>query len=349
MSPRKRLPPGSAQAQPTPDPKDPKDVLKSVAPKSSLARIPSPARFFLVFLGSLALSSVLFTFSPGHTQGDLGLVSKHLEEWWEVGGLIAWRGVEIALAWLLGFDSRDVASFLFLTHSPTYTLLSFFYKVRPSAVLASYSITILSTVIPFALLRRPTSVHDLSHAPSGTVANRAILQDRPTTIYTTLAATSIFSVIMYASYASWLPAKLVVHFEDIKDISAAHAGPAGLPFLFLTLIPAGIAARDFLFVSSTGHKEETPREEDQSASREGEYLITAVYRKTWGQLSTKSKILLSRTILLATGVLVNTIVQVAGTIRSVSIEGASIWGLVWAVATVAVGATFGWIEAVDGL
>ncbi|OKO99337.1 hypothetical protein PENSUB_8724 [Penicillium subrubescens] len=308
MSPGKRLPPGSAQAQPTPNPKDPKDVLKSVAPKSSLARIPSPARFFLVFFGSLVLSSVLLNLSAGFTQGDLGLVSKHLEEWWEVGGLIAWKGVEIALAWLLGFD-----------------------------------------MIPFALLRRPTSVHDLSHAPSGTVANRAILQDRPTTIYTTLAATSIFSVIMYASYASWLPAKLVVHFEDIKDISAAHAGPAGLPILFLTLLPAGIAARDFLFVSSTGHKKETPREADQSASREGEYLVTAVYRKTWGQLSTKSKILLSRTILLATGVLVNTIVQVAGTIRSVSIEGAATWGLVWAVATGAVGATFGWIEAVDGL
>jgi hypothetical protein len=175
------------------------------------------------------------------------------------------------------------------------------------------------------------------------------LQDRPTTIYTTLAATSIFSVIVYASYASWLPAKLVVHFESIPDISAAHAGPAGLPILFLTLIPAGIAARDFLFVSSTGHTEETSTEVDQSVNREGEYLVAAMYRKTWGQLSTKSKILLSRTILLATGVLVNTTVQVAGTIRSVSIEGAFTWGVVWAVATVAVGAAFGWIEAVDGL
>ncbi|OOQ87923.1 hypothetical protein PEBR_15196 [Penicillium brasilianum] len=349
MSPRKRVSPGSVQAQPTPDPKDPKDVLKNVAPKARLARIPSPARFFLVVFGSLILSSVLFTSIAGFTQGDLGLVSKHLEEWWEVGGLIAWRGVEVALAWLLGFDGWDVASFLYLTHLPTYTLLSYFYNVRPTSVLASYAITILSTVIPFTLLRRPASVHDLSHAPSGTVANRAILQDRPTTIYTTLAATSIFSVILYASYASWLPARLVVHFEGMPDISAAHAGPAGLPALFLTLIPAGIAARDFLFVSSTGHSERITEEVDQSASREGEYLIAALYRKTCGQLSTKTKILASRTVLLATGVLVNTTVQVAGTIRGVTIEGASTWGAVWAVATVAVGAIFGWIEAVDGV
>lgn len=377
MSPRKRVSSGGTKALPTPDPKDPKHALMNVAPSSRLARIPSPARFFLVVLGSLILSSVLFTLSADFIQGDLGLVSKHLEEWWEVGVLIAWRGVEVATAWLVGFDggcfynwedvcanarsieiansmsrSRsgwDVASFLFLTHLPTYALLAFFYNVRPTSVLASYSITILSTVIPFALLRRPTSVHDLSHAPSGTVANRAILQDRPTTVYTTLAASSIYTVILYASYASWLPAKLVVHFEGIPDISAAHAGPTGLPALFMTLLPAGIAARDFLFVSSTGHSEGTPEEDEELASREGEYLVAAVYRKTWGQLSRKTRILASRTLLLATGVLVNTTVQVAGTIRSVSVVGAFTWGAVWAVATVAVGAAFGWIEAVDGV
>lgn len=201
-------------------------------------------------------------------------------------------------------------------------------------------------MIPFFFLRRPASVHDLSHAPSGAVANRSILQDRPTTIYTTLAATSIFTVVLYASYASWLPAQLVVHFESIPDISAAHAGPAGLPVLFLTLIPTGYAVRDFLFVSSTGHAADTTAD---AADPEGELLISAVYRKTWGQLSNKTRILISRTLVLATGVYLNTIVQVAGTINSVSVEGASLWGAVWTFATVAVGAVFGWIEAVDGV
>lgn len=201
-------------------------------------------------------------------------------------------------------------------------------------------------MIPFFFLRRPASVHDLSHAPSGAVANRSILQDRPTTIYTTLAATSIFTVVLYASYASWLPAQLVVHFDSIPDISAAHAGPAGLPVLFLTLIPTGYAVRDFLFVSSTGHATDTTVE---GADHEGELLISALYRKTWCRLSNKTRILVSRTLVLAAGVFFNTIVQVAGTIDSVSIEGASLWGAVWTFATVAVGAVFGWIEAVDGV
>ena len=87
----------------------------------------------------------------------------------------------------------------------------------------------------------------------------------------------------------------------------------------------------------------------EPAAREGEYLIEAVYRKTWGQLSAKTRILVSRTLVLALGVLLNTIVQVAGTIQQVSVQGASTWGAVWAVATLAVGAYFGWIEAVEGV
>ncbi|KAJ5577614.1 uncharacterized protein N7459_006578 [Penicillium hispanicum] len=344
MSPKEKTSSGADNART----RDSKKALATFA-QTRLARIPSPARFLLVVAGSLVVSSVLFTLTASLTQGELGLVSKHLEEWWEVGGLVAWRAVEVGLAWILGFDSWDVASFLFLTHLPTYSLLSFFYGVRPTSALASYAITVLSTVIPFASLRRAASVHDLSHASSAAVANRGILQDRLTTIYTTLAATSIFSVVLYASYASWLPAQLVVHFESLPDISAAHAGPAGLPTLFLTLLPAGCAVRDFLFVSSTGHPAQPPEETAQSTSRDGEYLIAALYRKTWCQLSTKTRILVSRTLVLAAAVLLNTVVQVAGTIQRVSVQGAFTWGAVWAVATLAVGGTFGWIEAVDGV
>lgn len=204
----------------------------------------------------------------------------------------------------------------------------------------------ISTVIPFIFLRCPTSVNEVSKAPSEEVDNDSILQDRVTTVYTTLLASSIFSVVLYASYATWLPVHLVVHFESIADITAAHAGPAGFPRLFLTLIPAGCAARQFLFVSSTGASTGAAA---SPAESEGEYLIVGLYRKTWGKLSVKTQVLASRTLVLATGVLLNTIVQVAGTIQSVSVEGAAAWGAVWATATLVVGTTFGWIEAVDGV
>lgn len=196
-------------------------------------------------------------------------------------------------------------------------------------------------MIPFAFLRSPASVHDLSHAPTGAVANKSILQDRTITFYTTVAATSIFTVVLYASYYTWLPAQLVVHFESIPDISAAHAGPAGLPVLFLTLIPSGYAARDFLFVSSMGH------ENGARAERESQYIVLSAYYKLVDKLSVKTRILAARTSILAAGVFLNTVVQVAGTIDSVSVEGASMWAGVWTVATLSVGAVFGWIEDVE--
>ncbi|KAJ5551042.1 hypothetical protein N7535_001016 [Penicillium sp. DV-2018c] len=315
------------------------------ATTSRLASIPSPARFVLVVLSSLAVSSVLFTFTSGLTVGDLGPISKHLEEWWEVAGLIGWRAIEVGLAWILGYDGRDVASFLFLTHLPTYSLLTFFYGIRPTSALITIGVTIASTALPFALLRRPSSVHDLSHTPSDAVANRNILQDKITTIFTALLGSSIFTVVLYASYATWLPARLVVHFEGLPDISAAHAGPAGLPALFLTLLPAGWAVRDFLFVSSTGYSTRAT----QSTCCEGSSLAGRICRDTWGKLSTKARILISRSIVLAIGIQLNTIVQLAGTVRDVSIEGAATWGAVWASAVAVTGAAFAWIEGVDGV
>lgn len=246
-----------------------------------------------------------------------------------------------------------MSSFIFLTHLPTYILLVSFYNIRPTTVLASYAIIIFSTSVPFMILRIPSSVHNLSGAPWDAVSNRSILQDRATTIYTTVAATSIFTVALYISYATWLPGKLVVHFVNIPDISAVHAGPAGLPVLFVTLLPAGWAARDFLFASSTGALPSKPdsnkKSSSSSDSRHGEYLISTVYRKTWGSLSAKTRVLASRAFVLASMLVINTIVQVAGTIDGVAIAGASAWGSIWAVATFVVAGTFGWIEAVDGV
>ncbi|KAE8350193.1 hypothetical protein BDV28DRAFT_139595 [Aspergillus coremiiformis] len=327
------------------------ETASALRQSTQLERIPQPARFVLVVLSSLALSAGFFSLTSGATLGELGDVSRHLEAWWEVGGLTVWKAVEVGLTWVLGFDGRDVLSFFFLTHLPTYALLASFYNIRPTTVLISCGITLFSTSVPFILLRKPTSVHDLSHAPSGAVSNRSILQDRATTIYTTVAATSILTVVLYLSYATWLPAQLVLHFVNIPDISTVHAGPAGLPTLFVALLPAGWAARDFLFVSSAGAvaSKKTDTTEKKFVSHEGEYLVCGVYRQTWGRLSPKTRILASRTVLLAVVLVSNTIVQLAGTVEGISMKGASIWGSVWAVAIFAVGLTFGWIEGVDGV
>lgn len=76
--------------------------------KTQLERIPQSARFVLAVLSSLVLSAGFFSLTSGDTLGELGAVSRHLEAWWEVGGLTAWKAMEVGLAWVLGFDGEFI-------------------------------------------------------------------------------------------------------------------------------------------------------------------------------------------------------------------------------------------------
>lgn len=89
---------------------DTNDVDVEVEELSYLAalvsKLPRAVRFALVISSSLVLSSVLLTVFSLQTAGHLAGISKHLEEWWEIAGLILWRATELGLAWVFGFDSR---------------------------------------------------------------------------------------------------------------------------------------------------------------------------------------------------------------------------------------------------
>jgi hypothetical protein len=240
--------------------------------------------------------------------------------------------------------ARDLSTFFLLTHLPTYALLSWFYKIRPIAVLCSYTIVIFSSAAPFLILRKKPA--QASTSPPKPPSS-PILHDRPTTLYTTLAATAIFSLILYISFATWLPAHIVAHFTALPDISVTHTGPAGWPVLFLTLLPVGYIARDFLFAGWARAVAEDASE-DEKGSRDGEYLVCVLYRKTWGALGAGTRVLLSRIVALTVMTLLNTVVQVAWTVDGADAEGAGIWGAVWAASFLVVGAVFGWIGAADG-
>ncbi|KAH8692709.1 hypothetical protein BGW36DRAFT_385016 [Talaromyces proteolyticus] len=314
---------------------------------SRIERVPRLGRYLLLVLGSLFLSSTLLTISTPQTAGHLAGVSKHLEEWWEVGGLIAWRALELGLVWVFGFDGWDVTELTVLTHVPTYFLLLNFYEVKPSAVAITFLIDVVSKTIPFIALRGPNSVHKLSSPRAEEVSNIGILQDWFTTVYTSVAAAAIYTIFLYLSFYTWLPVHLVTYFDGVSDIRLVHAGPAGLPSVFLSLVLGGYAAYDLLFVSSAGcsAKDSSQKSED----REGEYLITSLCNRTWGRFSPKGKVLASRTIILATMTLLNTVIQVSGTVRGVDVKGSAGWGALWATAALVVGGTFAWIEAVPGV
>jgi hypothetical protein len=235
-----------------------------------------------------------------------------------------------------------VTELTLLTHTPIYFLLLNFYEVQPSAVAVTFLIEIVSKTLPFFLFRGPNSVHALSSPRGGEVANRGILQHKLTALCTSVTAAAIYTIFLYWSFTTWLPVHLVLHFGGLSDIRLVHAGLQELPYVLASLLLGGYAAYDFLFVSSAGWSTKGSRA--VRSSTDGEYLITSLYNRTWAKLSPKVKILTSRTIILAALTLLNTIIAGSGSIKGIDLVGSVGWGSLWAAATLAVGAMFGWYE-----
>ena len=224
-------------------------------------------------------------------------------------------------------------------------LLSLFYSIRPTTILFTTIAYILSVTAPFMLLRQVSPTHAPHSAPKGTVRNRSILTDPWTTLATSLLATTIFSVLLELSFATFLPIHLITHFTGVRDLTAAHLGAAGLPSLLVALLPAGYAAREFLFVSSTGVPA-SPVKYTFDPATSG--LRQHAYHNAWGWYSSRQKELISRTVLLAVMVVGETIIQSWGTIKGVEFAGAGLYAAIWAVGVAVMGAAFDWVGGPSG-
>lgn len=243
-----------------------------------------------------------------------------------------------------------------LIHYPTFMLLSMFYNIRPTAVLVTYLIAVFSPNITFSFFRGLSYIYNPDRVPFNKTSNRSILQDYPTAIYTTIVATSIFSVTLYVSFVTWLPAHLVVHFEDIPNISLTHTGPRCVPIIFLWHLLPGWAAKQFLFVSSAGAQDgsgsssvSSPDKHQPSGGWKIKSYACAIYRRTWGALTVKRRVLIQRALTLAAMMVLGTTVQLVGTVQGVDVQGASAWGAIWSFATLVTALVYGWIESVDGV
>lgn len=66
--------------------------------------LPGALQFPLLAVLSLTLSATLYTIASSFTAGDLSSVSRRLDDWWEVAGLIGWKTAELAVGWWGGYD-----------------------------------------------------------------------------------------------------------------------------------------------------------------------------------------------------------------------------------------------------
>ena len=88
----------------------PPATLPLASPASS-SPVPSQIRFPLLVVLSMALSSFLYAFASPFTTGDLSVVSRTRDQWWEVGGLLGWKAAQLAIGWYGGYDSTTFPFF----------------------------------------------------------------------------------------------------------------------------------------------------------------------------------------------------------------------------------------------
>ena len=239
----------------------------------------------------------------------------------------------------------DLASLTLLSHMPPLYLLTTFYGIRPTSMLASLTIDVLTTYIPFRLLRPISPIHNLE-APKAAVSNRSVINDIPVRIYTTVLAAGIYGVIVFGSFGTWLPVHLVLHFEGLRDISAAHS--AALPFLILSFLPAGYAAREFLFTPATGAKRDLGDIKNLAFNPETATLWETVRYNLWGY-SKRTRTMIQRTATLVMVSGLNTMLQTFVTVEGSEFYGAAGWSGVWALAAALTGTVFWWVGDVEGV
>ncbi|THY36374.1 hypothetical protein D6D01_00469 [Aureobasidium pullulans] len=286
---------------------------------------------------SPALSAGLYSFVPDMMGAPLAAVSRSLNEPWQIGGLLAWRLLEITIGWSFGLDHFDFVQLTAMANMPYYTLLYLFFGVSFEPLALALVIDMFSLWFPFWLLR-PTNYHNNLRSVTTPGTTKDLAVDKTIQFYMSLFAASIYGTVVYLSLWSWLPVFLINNFEEILTLEFAHN--AVFPVVFAACLPIGWAAKDFLFSTSIVYARATPAELVQFDPKTATLGETFMYNAGVTQFSSREGILGKRTFLLVAFTAAHSFIKVFGTVEGATIEGAAGWAALWSVAAAATGLGF---------
>lgn len=229
----------------------------------------------------------------------------------------------------------DMASLTLQTRLPYYSLLTSFYGITATTSTVCLGLDVLSAAFPFFILRRRA----LAHSPVAGINNSSVVSNWTILVLTSTLAASVYASIVYASCMTWLPVHLVTHFDGLRSVDMAHG--ARIMSLLLTFLPAGWAARTFLFSPSTTASMGLSEIKATAFNPETDTLSATIKHNVWG-FSKGTKIVIKRTAILATLVGLTTWIRVWGTVAGSDGVGAAGWAGIWVVASLINGVVLRW-------
>lgn len=200
-------------------------------------------------------------------------------------------------------------------------------------------IDILTTYIPFRLLRPLSSAHAAATSSSqAKVPNNHISTDLSVQIITTLLGGVIFSTTLFTSFHAFLRFYLVTYFSGIRSIAVTYSNSPLSSLAVTTLF--GLASKSFVFTPAAAASAVKPTFDPVGAT----LWETLVYN-IWGY-SPRTKVVIERTLVSVLVCAVSTFIQTFATVEGVEATGAVAYSGVWSVATGLTGAVLGMVGAV---
>ncbi|KAF2716253.1 hypothetical protein K431DRAFT_235776 [Polychaeton citri CBS 116435] len=321
--------------------------------------IPRWARLPVALATTVLFNTVSYSLTAGVVGEEFAVIKRPITAPWQVFALAAWKAAELIGCWSARLDYLDVACLSFLTTAPYFYLLYSFYSISASACSCALAIDVVALALPFALLRPLDKSHAYPTISTAIAKNdheddtkvpTPIDQDTNIRLNMTLLAASLWAVVLFASYSTWLPTYLVIYFDGIKDVTAAHSG--NFLYLLALALPMGMAAVDYLYTPAAREARAPPPSAAEKAARfdpeTASLAQTLSYNLGLGAegFSKKATILTRRTAVVALSQFANSLVKTYGTVEGTELGGAVAWSSVWALGTVAVGLAFGWASDV---
>ncbi|KAL2022338.1 hypothetical protein VTK56DRAFT_5736 [Thermocarpiscus australiensis] len=320
------------------------ESLEPGAPSPRRSRLPGPVRFPLVVVLSFAISSLGHSFLNYWTQNELAGIARQIDSKPELFVLAAWRLFGLVLGWFGNYDGYDLAALALLSHGPATFLISVFYGIRAVTAGAYLGVDVVSTFLPFLLLRRLSGPH--SAAPG--IPNREIVVDRGIQVLTSLQSGLVYGVVVFLANRFLLPTTLVLYFEGIPTIQPATDAVFlgfGSPTTQVLCLLFGIAARTFIFTPLVATPQTAEDEKNAGFDPVNATLGQTVKWNLWGY-TTQTKVSLLRTAVAMLFTAVSTYLDTALAIKGVEPYGAAVYSGVWVIATVVTGLSLRYVGSI---
>lgn len=244
---------------------------------------------------------------------------------------------------LTRFLDLDLAYLTLLNNVPHYFLLNTFYGIDFFATIIPLLIDIVTIALPFWLFRTLNHGHDTSGPRTD---NQRVAQDKGTQYLTALFGSSIYSLVVYGSFVTWLPVYIVLHFDGVRSLEKAHT--TAIWTLVGLFAPLGYAATQFVFVPAIG-SHGNPGITDSAVAPfdtvQSGFVATILhnFRLDSTVFTRRAEILAKRTAILAACSFLNTFVRTYFTIEGTELVGSLGWAGVWAAAAGLTGVAYAWV------